>query len=424
MSIFNTPFNQFKKWLSKEQRFPLESNGNVATRMIAGRMINIINNTNAYTWELTVSLAEHADAVQWIFASSKNGGIATDTPNILAYHYAPTEFADVDAATFATGISFNNGSPGGGVALSTTTVDSETIYTLSDWMPLSTKDRTDGGKYPLVSCRCWVNGGARLIMLGGGANDNYDNWSTRPVTERQHRIRRATAGGNQANTPFVGALASSCPIVGVRYQARGRVYTMMFDGDSNEEGQGTYKGESWGMKMAEMINDMNLGFRVETAQCSWAGAGTNVWMMNIKNRYNAGIIPDLHFIQSCSPNNINPPITADKLATSRQHIGLAISRAVAKKPVIPILVNFAPSNYSVKAYGASDALRVDYNNKLPSRGFDTFDKSSIVSGPVDANGQVTIKPEFNIGDNIHFNDAANIAVAVEGLKVARKYLPI
>lgn len=374
------------------------TNGNIATRMLDGRFENVVNNTNGYNWELVASSAEHMDSIRWIIGQSRFGGIASDTPNMLATMYAGTSFADIDAATFTQSVTV----AGSGVwAATTPATDQSMAYIITDWQPLSTPDRTDGGSGGLPAIRLWINGGARLCLMGNGGSDNYDAWSTRPVTERQHRIRRSTAGGNQTATAFTGALASSCPIIGFQYQARGRVYTIGLWDDSTGAGRDTYIGEGWFMKLVELINSMHLGFKVETMQCSWSGAAETVWQKNIKLAFAAGLVPDLVFYKVCSPNSISTTITDALLTLARQRFSLRSADTLAGKSCKLGLVNFAPSNTAIKAYGATDTKRIAFNAALEATGIPVIDVSSVVSDVVDGTGQMQIKAAYNL-DNIHF----------------------
>ncbi len=393
--------------------FQLGTNGNVATRMVDGRCATIVDNTPGYTWELVVTLAEEADAVRWIFGQSRAGGVASGAPNMAASMYAPTSFADADASNFTTPVAV--GGVTAGWVFPAPTVDATMAYQLSDWQSLSTVPRSDGGKYPMVGCRAWLLTTSRLCLMGAdvGGSGTYDSWAARPVTERQMRIRRATSGGNQAGGgAFVGALASSCPIIGLQYQARGKVYTIGGWGDSNLPGRGPNIGEGWLMLLAEKINADNLGFKVETMQRGWSSATSNMWSANIKIDFAAGLIPDLVCYQEVTPNDCLTPnwVTAAILATTRQRFALRMGDTLVNKTCKVALINFGPSNTAAKQYALTDPVRLTGNAAMDATGLPVIDVSTPMSGAVDGTGQVQILPQYS-DDGLHWNLAGQNRIA-------------
>jgi lysophospholipase L1-like esterase len=384
-------------------------NGNIGTRIIAGRMANVIDNTATYTWEATFSLASHADAFRVIFANARTGGQASSTPTMLAKIYAPSSMADVDGATFTQAMNTAGSSTW---ALAQPTSDSEISFTVTDWSRISTVDRSDGGKNPLISVRAWINGGTRLVMLGNGS-DSFDNWSTRPVTERQSRFRRSTTGGD-ATATFAGSLASACPIVGVQYMARERVYTVMGFGDSNMEGRDSYVGQGFLMRAAEQINAQGLGFKVETANLGFSGASSFAWFLNAARAASAGLHPDVLVYQPASPNDVTSTLTSAVVSTCRQRMSQRLAESFKDSRASVVLMNWAPTNTALKAYGAADSLRTAFNDDIAavfgSGAISVFDASSVLSGVPDGAGQVQMKAEYNL-DGMHYNSAGADALS-------------
>ena len=69
-----------------------------------------------------------------------------------------------------------------------------------------------------------------------------------------------------------------------------------------------------------------------------------------------------------------------------------------------------PSNTSVKTYGATESLRIAYNESVKSslkRDTIIFDASTLISGAVDGTGQMQMKVGSTT-DNIHPNDQGNL----------------
>ncbi|TFW15962.1 hypothetical protein [Duganella callida] len=378
------------------------SSGNIATRMLTGRVANVVNNATGYSWEMTLSFAAPIDAIRWIFGQSRKAGVASDAPTFLATAYAADSFADIDAATFTQFLSAGGNST---MTLAAPSTDSNIVYTVTDWLRQPSKKRTDGGRGALHSCRAWVSGGNRIVLLGDGT-DSFDNWASRPGSGPQARIRRTTAGGNATNAAFAGSLASSCPILGAQIVSQGRVYTIGEWGDSNNERRDQFIGEGLCLPMAEKINGLNLGFTVEAMSCGWSGASTNVWQANIKAAFAAGLIPDVAMYKMFSGNDIASTIAQSDIDLMRSRFALRLADTFAGAKCRPWLFDFQPYNSDQKPFGATDIVRLGANSALAATGFDIINQSAIVSGAVDGTGQTQLADGMFIGDRIHYSAKA------------------
>lgn len=162
----------------------------------------------------------------------------------------------------------------------------------------------------------------------------------------------------------------------------------------------------------------SLGVPIEYADCSWAGQNSGDstgkgFLFRALDILRSPIKPDILFTAIGSPNDVSTTITQAQVDRMRYQRNLVVGEA-AKQGVGLMLVNWMPSNYSVKAYGATDSLRTAYNAECNSayinvRGVELVDLSSVISGAAHASGQIEMNAAYT-QDGIHPNDLGNAAL--------------
>lgn len=374
--------------------------GNVGTRIFGGRM-GTFDNSTVKTFMVAGALAQKFDAIRLIFANAST----TDTVAVnLCKVSSPASAADLNnsAGTFAS-VTF------AGAATGTVPVAvgaSRRGFLVSDWIALSSTDRSDGGTFPLFHARAYITTAATISVMGNGT-DSFTNWATR-TNGRIWCMRYQNA--DQVTTPsgFTDTTnRSQSPIVGVQYLARGRVVTVMGAGDSITEGRGTYLGEGFGVPACEALSDMS-GIAYEWANIGSAGVGMSQTRDQVLDVLAAGIYPDIFVLPNSSPNEQSTPITAANIGAARQKLARALADMRANQ-VEPILWTWVPTNPAVLDWGSSDSLRTAYNADtllLRSRGQSVADFSAALSGTTDGDGQVNMLAGTTT-DNIHPNDTGN-----------------
>lgn len=380
-----------------DQKYKSQSISTVATRIFGGRM-GTINNTTPNTFQITTELNQHFDAVRPLFANT----------DLLISH----SLRSVGASVMANKTDLNNGagtwttatrngmsrvyaelSPGTG----------RMSYTTTDWIPVASIPRTDGGTKPLVVIRAYMQASATLPCYGNGVDD-FRNWATR--TDGRIWVARQQAGVAVTSgfTDTTNRLQS--PIVGVQYLSRGRVITVAGLGDSITDGRGTYLGEGFILPAIEALSDIN-GTAYEYMNCGWSGQDFATFGERTIDVAQSIIKPDVIVMPAGSPNDIVSTIAQANIDSFRWRRNRVIT--AAKQMGIPIVLwTWLPSNVSVKSYGATDSLRVAYNAEVlaqASRGVMVVDTAIAMNGNA-TGGQMEMSSLVQT-DGIHPDDRGN-----------------
>lgn len=387
--------------------------GNTAMRGLSGRM-GAFDNSTPKTFRAIIALAQHADRARVIFTNGATGsGYTVAGCNMRAL---PDLVSALPAPTAVT-------LPSGGVLPAAPNTARRT-YLVSNWVDLSTVDRTDGGQFPLLCIDAYVSTASGISILGNGGSDNFANWATRPNGRvwimRHNDGDCVTTPANFTST--VNRIQS--PIVGVQYVARGQVITVMGIGDSVTDGRGNVIGEGFGVPACEALSSLS-GVAVEWWNNGWAGSRMDDWVApGFEDMCAAGLIPDIVVTPNGSPNNFGTPIVAAEITRCRQQLARILNTAKENR-VVPIVWTVLPTNPAIKDYNSSDALRTAYNAatlQMGQRGVHVIDMASAISGPVDADGQVTMLSGTTT-DNIHPNDAGNALLRELLVQALRRYVP-
>lgn len=375
---------------------------NIATRLLEGRFGDFTLNAAGNSFEVTCELPVGATAVQWIFANSRNSGGTTSSPTILAKSASVASFdnAVIDASiNSGFSLKFNSAAS---ATLTAAPAQFRKKYLLSDWAP------TVGQR---VCCRAFVATDANPITVMGNGTDTFANWETRPAG-RKFKMRKANGDFVSSNaTGFTAAASVSAqnPIVGLRYMTNKGAVTVVGIGDSITEGRGTYLGEGFILPACEAISTNDVV--VEYCNLGWSSSPSSTFAYHLVDLHAAGIYPDVVVHPCGSPNDIASTITASNI-TALTGYSSAISGvlAAAPKKAQEIIWTLMPTNTSVKAYGATDSLRIAYNESVKAdvkRDAIIFDASTLISGVADGTGQVQMKAGSTT-DNIHPNDQGNL----------------
>lgn len=194
--------------------------------------------------------------------------------------------------------------------------------------------------------------------------------------------------------------------------------------DSNGEGVGmAYRGDNLLTRIADAFNALDLGIVVEVMNTAWNGATSQRGAWMLEEYLDAGMRPDVIFIEAGTTNDFAASgITQGAMARTRQTLSDMIMmigrKSTARIVVLPIL----PTNASGKPWGASDALRRQFNDALPGQcaasGIDFLDIVSPIVSPVLNNGQ----QEYAAGktsDGFHYNDSAAADIVPSGVALLR-----
>lgn len=377
--------------------------GNIATRIIGGRMETVTTMAATTTFELLLGLAAPFDAVRLILA---NGYDATATEPTTFYAAAGVATTDQTAIGASTNWAVSGSGP-----LSKAATATRRKITFSPWLRTVSQAPVNGAY--LVALRAYCATGT-IVTLGAAAGaDSFTNWinhsSGRIFRMRQQTVDGVT-GSNQSN--FTSVIdRNSTPIIGCQYMSRGKVISMVGFGDSINEGRGTYLMEGWGFPAAIQLST-DFGIPFEWSNLGWSGAPYTRIADHVTDAITTdGLRFDAAFLPVATPNSLSTPITAADITLNRSYMAVARQAlAAANIPVIPWTV--LPTNPAVKDYNATDSLRRDLNDEwraLVSKGVVVADFDSKLAGVTDGDGQVNMLASSTT-DNIHPNDAGNALV--------------
>ncbi len=398
----------------------------IGTRIFYSRM-GTVSNATAKTYHVTAEVSCHFDAVRPIFASQD---VARSYQFAAVKVSAPTSIAtDADllnsGGTWVSVIRHNMTAipiavaPGGGNSV-------RIAYTLPDFVPIKSLDRTDGGTKPLIAMRAYSNdtSATALPCYGNGSSDTLSAWETRVNGMWASRFFNGDGVSTPAN--FTGGTSATpqiqSPIIGFQFLPRGKVITVASIGDSIMEGRGTYIGEGYVLPALESIQS-ETGLPIAYLNSAWAGTtmmgGTNGLYGYVARAFdlirNEHIRPDVLVMSIASPNDEQTTLTDS--GVQKMEMGLqAVVRECKRYGVALVLTTWLPTNFAVYPRGNTDAKRYAYNAAALATYENVVDIASLFDGGLDGNSQGIM---INSLDGIHPNDTGN-ALAAVALKAALK----
>lgn len=363
--------------------------------------------TSGTTYEAVFPLPIAPDAIEPIFA---NGGVGAYTITAVSAAAVPDDGSDLNgnSQTLTVG----------------SVVDKDTVPALVGTAQpgLLLGNRmllANPNGYKSVMIRAHLpNTAGSTTMMGSGANgtDSFTNWATR--TGEIVSFRQQT--GNQTGT--AGAFTSTtqvsyCPIIGVKFYARGLVYTIMLTGDSIDSGRGTYKADG---PLRQAIRSMSRsGYAVSVANLAWAGSASTNNRGTAALAFAAGLVPDLLLRSGASPNDTSGAIT-DSSTVQAWRAAAAESRAACSSYGVEVAFRTGvPANHSgdtpagSESWGATDSLLQAWNAEMlswRSLGVRVFDWWTSVAGSVGPGGNVAFAAGMTT-DGTHPDDEGNAAIA-------------
>lgn len=354
--------------------------------------------TGANTWDIGAGYAMPMANLSDPAVTSQNWNVAPGLP--LTYGGASTFTKTVPAAVGGFG------TPKGIAA--------------SDWMRRASLARDDGGIGSILGMRHYLSTAATINITGAAANSRT-NWVTDP--EGYNWITRVNDGNVAATgASFVSTTnINQSPVLGVQYESRGNVCTVMVNGDSTKEGIGTtYRGKSEYWRALRSLQT-ELGIPMEMANLGWAGTGGDIqwtYLEGVLSVLGTGFVPDAVVGSAGSINDFTPPATQVMRDALDGTIGML--QRVCSQYGVPgiVLSDIPPQNVAARNFGATDSFRQGRNavtRALASRGIIIHDRAAIYDGII-ASGQA----DYVIGyssDGTHPNDTGSDA-AMPGAKLA------
>lgn len=378
---------------------------NVGTRIFCGRSGGFVTSANGTTFHVLMALAAKFDAVRIIVANADPAGaISLDKAAVsLPTAMATDSNINNSGATWAV-LTFGGSA---GVTIPAAPGANRRSYAMSDWLyNAQSKARIDGGTLPLLAVRAYVSAASKGLNIMGLPAVSVGNWRSHPSGRvwvmRKHDGDAVTTPASFTSTADI----NQSVIVGVQYLARGKVITVMGQGDSIMEGQGTYMNEGYLLPAAIALQS-GIGIPVETAQCAWSGTTGDTFVYRTEDVLAAGIVPDVLVQAIASPNGYTTAISMAQRDTARALLPRLLKAAADKTRVV--LVTWMPAD--AKPWGADDARRRELNADVKYwPGVTTCDASTALSGADDANGKTLLLTGVS-DDALHPNDSGNALIA-------------
>ncbi len=358
----------------------------------------------------------HFDEVALIYGNASN--LTTLTINKATLAVGANAADPVNNAAFAapTSITFG-GATSVVIPVATFAMAGNARYfpklVVSDWMPLSSVDRTDVvSARPLLYVRTEVTPAAGTDIIGTfvSTGTDYNAGTTNPgVLGRYilgHFRKTATTGVS------VGTWGGSTPTeafyilpIGYMYRARsGRVMTVLGLGDSITRGYGlSAKGSCFTQKAVQNINIANSSASttaispkpVDYIKCGIDTSYSTTWVYCLQQMIAANIIPTVAVITNGTPN--------EGMTTSGRRSAVRMSALLDEQRIYPMVWGSIPGAYSAP----DDVKRLGYNTEAASMDVAYLDFNSVVSDlATPQNLQVSLRL-----DTLHPNDAGDSAMA-------------
>lgn len=384
--------------------------GSIATWFLGGRLEFDFDNTVPNTWQIIKAIPARPFAVRAIFAQGLNLAGTTATPSAIArvtMLSAPTLTA-ADAADWSTSLKKAGNLS---IALAKGAAYQRRGFSVSDWVGVDAPD-LDASGYCYVAMRAWVNGGNPLTLSGNTAGtEDYSGWMTHADGRVMliHRRPGDFASTNQANFSASATRVNDCPIVGFQYMTTAGIITVGSLGDSTDTGVtgSRYRCEGWAGRAVFGLSTPE--FPLEFMQLAWPTHAAATYRSHISDAIAAGLIPDVLTFPCASPNEITTTIAASDISKSAGYFGEIMAACFANK-IRPVVKSWMPSTNAVKAYGATDSLRVAYNAKIEKEfRVPIVPASTLVSGAAHASGQIEPAPGL-MDDGIHPNATAEALI--------------
>lgn len=304
----------------------------------------------ATTWKAAIAATETAAIdTQTNMFTPVSGGVSKNSLD------ASTEvggWRDVKFSGAATGDTPINGS-----------LDLPTLL-LSDWIPLSSIPRADGGNLPLLMIKAYANGSITPYSFIAGVSGQHLLMAQENTTNKNRIVQIGSVAGDGVTTlaTMPTALSHSfSPLLVVNYRARKKGVTVAFVGDSITENNAlvtTTKFTSWGYRACALASN-DSGIPVEFMNLGYSGKTQTTFLASLKNLL--AIKPDIAFFSAWSPNDPDQTTQRsydDEAARTQDFLTFCLDN-----DIIPVLTTPVPND---SASAGVDTLRRAYGAKIRS----------------------------------------------------------
>ena len=393
---------------------PYAAKNFVGTRILAGASQNGfgLSATN-YTWSLQCALPTDFMAVRLVL---QNGLTSAITGVTACASVGGTSTDRVNNAGAWVNATFSGASS---VTLPAATVTTDPTITTSDWVPLASIARVDGGTLPLLYVRCLTPAANTQAPLNG-LGVAITGWATKAdgliwAWRFQSGDFVTTPSGMTGSSD-----PSASPIVGVQYLARdGAILSVAAFGDSIISAySSTIPGDGF---VSRAVSSYGKGASV--ANMGWTGQTTDKFLIRAQ-RYIPAFRPSHAMYFVYSPNDGAAPtaaIIAAQHARALQFVDLC--RQYGTYPILCTgLPRTTDSTDTVSSYSnAQDDLRKAFNNKVATLGVEVCDLATAISNSTALGTASLWVSAAATLDGLHPSESGNDLLAAKALTTLNQF---
>ncbi|WP_159977787.1 MULTISPECIES: hypothetical protein [unclassified Novosphingobium] len=359
------------------------------------------DNSTPQTFHAVIETAQGFDAIRLVFSNS-----STSQPVVVAGCKVSTR-GDMD-----TGFDNNNAASWvavtfGGNASGTAPVvvgDQRNTYLVSDWIMISSADRTDGRRGGIVVARAYVSNPVSLLV------PDFEDVAAAAVrtTGYAYSFRRATGDAVSVTGGFGAAAHNrSTVFAGVSYAARGKVCNFLTVGDSTVEGYAdTVRSDAYAVRTARHYNNPDA-IAWEASNIAWTGSTTARTFDRWQAFFATGLPASLVLYLGGSANDHGVAASANPIALTPAIVApmrqrrIRAGQMMRERQMTPIFATWGPYSAGTFNYGATDAVRqADCAAIMTMGGVLAVDLAAGLYGSTAANGQQETNPAYAT-DRVH-----------------------
>lgn len=386
------------------------------------------------TWQHKFCLEADFDAIQLVYYNHQPNDITNATAIVAATETASTGSTNNISQPIVGGTAYTNKDDTAeaygwrsvtwsGAASPTLPAGTAAIPTIttSDWIPIQSVPRADGGIGRLLLVRVYINGSVnQFTAVSTGQIDAAMRTASAANRGRTLQVASYDSGdavGTQTNSPT--ALGTIGLAIGVNIRTRGVGLSVMSVGDSTAQCVTLVadKLSSWAFRACADVSTEEFPVTyINHGQSSVNSAAYQARALEGAAIWQPGAI----VFQALSPNDTSTNIGTFRYENLARMARLQQLLSYCQSNRIALIVNTGfPKNYS----STIDAERINFNTRLremAARGHILLcDMDSVLS---DGATPARIRSAFNYGDDIHPNEAGVEAMSQELRKALRRLI--
>lgn len=373
---------------------------NLITRVPGGSMTATAGTAAGNTWHVTAEMPGDFDWVRLVYRSLEVGPIVLTSAGV-AVNDGLTAYPGYTGSFLP--VTFGGAAKG---TMPPRVAAGVPSVLMSDWMPIASLARLDGGTLPLLVARTYVQ-----TPDGSGAGSGYSynaRMTTGTLTSPSWRQSISLVDGVGSPASFLQTASTGNGLLaGIQVMSRKNACTVSFVGDSVQAGQSSSLGVASAGYLACAAVTKSTYPVVYSGDAATNGSSPAAYWQ-IFNANVSVIKPKVAFYQVSS---INEAVTSQAIQDKHYAYAMRFIQDCYDNDVIPVLQTCWPQN---RGSAVNDAFRKGLNDRIrafasSSNGVLLCDADAAVADPAAPHQYLAA---YNSGDNSHMNDAGYAAAAV------------